>query len=157
MKKYKGVVMGFVAGAMCMVTVTAMAVEADGDCMIMASVDVVGMSHEALEWAREKFHAICPEVDPNKLITNVTHTHTSLRIAAVKKPDTQVGLTLPDRFSPSLCPKARSTKLLLTVTKAFFRMRKEQISLPQRLLLPQSAHGSQEKNLFTPTSSAEPQ
>ncbi len=96
------------------ITVTAMAVEADGDCMIMASVDVVGMSHDALEWAREKFHAICPDVDPNKLFTNVTHTHTSLRIAAVKKPDTTVGFNTPRQILAEFMPEGKEYKALVT-------------------------------------------
>lgn len=96
------------------ITVTAMAVEADGDCMIIASVDVVGMSHDALEWAREKFHAICPEVDPNKLFTNVTHTHTSLRIAAVKKPDTTVGFNTPRAILAEFMPEGKEYKALVT-------------------------------------------
>jgi hypothetical protein len=81
--------------------------------MIVASVDVVGMSHEALEWAREKFHAICPEVDPNKLITNVTHTHTSLRIAAVKKPDTTVGFNTPRQILAEFMPEGKEYKALV--------------------------------------------
>jgi len=59
------------------ITATAMAVEADGDCMIMVSCDLTSISTYILGKAREKFAAICPEVDPKKLMLAATHTHTS--------------------------------------------------------------------------------
>jgi len=63
------------------ISVTAMAVESDGEQMIMASVDVVSMVDAQIELAREKFAKLTSEVDPKKLIVNVTHTHTSLVMA----------------------------------------------------------------------------
>lgn len=59
------------------ITATAMAVEADGDCMIMVSADLTSVSEHILNKARDKFAAICPEVDPKKIIVAATHTHTS--------------------------------------------------------------------------------
>ena len=63
------------------ITVTAMAVEADGNQMIMASVDVAAFSETQLSMAREKFAKLTSEIDPRKLIVCVTHTHTSLVMA----------------------------------------------------------------------------
>lgn len=63
------------------ITVTAMAVEGDGNQMIIASVDVVSMTEGQIALAREKFAKLVPDVDPRKLIINVTHTHTSLVMA----------------------------------------------------------------------------
>lgn len=59
------------------ITATAMAVEADGDCAIIISGDLVCIPSCVLERTREKFAAICPEMDPGKIILAATHTHTS--------------------------------------------------------------------------------
>lgn len=59
------------------ITATAMAVEADGDCMIMVSCDLTSIQNYVLEISREKFAKICPEVDPKKVILAATHTHNS--------------------------------------------------------------------------------
>ncbi len=63
------------------ITATAMAVEADGNQMIMVSVDVVGMTEWQINLARKKFAKLTNEVDPRNIIVNVTHTHTSLVMA----------------------------------------------------------------------------
>lgn len=62
------------------ITVTAMAVEANGEQMIMASADVVSLTDVQLELAREKLAKILDGFDPKKLIVAATHTHTSLKI-----------------------------------------------------------------------------
>ncbi len=59
------------------ITATAMAVEADGDCMILVSCDLTGINTYVLEKTRKKFTVLCPEVDPKKIILAATHTHTS--------------------------------------------------------------------------------
>lgn len=63
------------------ITVTAMAVEADGNQMIMVSVDIVSMTEGQIAIVREKFAKLTSEIDPRKLIVCVTHTHTSLVMA----------------------------------------------------------------------------
>ncbi len=59
------------------ISATAMAIEADGDCMVMVSCDLTNIQDYVLEIAREKFAKMCPNVDPKKLILAATHTHTS--------------------------------------------------------------------------------
>lgn len=73
------------------ITATAMAVEADGDCMIMVSCDLTSISSYILEKARDKFAAICPEVDPKKIMLAATHTHTSHTLG--QKDPTSSGFT----------------------------------------------------------------
>ena len=63
------------------ISVTAMAVESNGEQMIIASVDVVSLPLGLVNLAREKFAKICPGVDPRKLIAGATHTHTSLQLS----------------------------------------------------------------------------
>lgn len=59
------------------ISVTAMAVEADGDAMIMVSADIILCTEALLALARDKFADMCAEVDPMKLMVAATHTHTS--------------------------------------------------------------------------------
>ena len=63
------------------ITVTAMAVESEGEQMILVSADVVSVNGHVLECAREKFAALTDEVDAKKLIVCATHTHTSMRLS----------------------------------------------------------------------------
>jgi len=66
------------------ITATAMAVEADGDVMILVSCDVVKVSTAAMETIREKLIAMAPDFPVEKLIVSATHSHTSLSIADPK-------------------------------------------------------------------------
>lgn len=59
------------------ISVTAMAVEADGDAMIMVSADIILCTEALLALARGKFSDMCAEVEPMKLMVAATHTHTS--------------------------------------------------------------------------------
>ena len=59
------------------ITVTAMAVEADGEEMILVSADVVKCEDWMLALARKKFNEFNLGVDANKLMVAATHTHTS--------------------------------------------------------------------------------
>ncbi len=63
------------------ISVTAMAVESNGEQMIIASVDVVNLPLGLINLAREKFGKICSGVDPRKLIVGATHTHTSMKLS----------------------------------------------------------------------------
>ncbi|MBQ4088210.1 MAG: hypothetical protein IJC78_08195 [Clostridia bacterium] len=62
------------------ITVTAMAVEADGEQMVLVSVDVVSLPDSVIELAREKLAKLTSEVAPEKVIVGATHTHTSLKL-----------------------------------------------------------------------------
>lgn len=59
------------------ITATAMAVECDGEEMIMVSADLGGIPDFLLRAVRERFVALTDEVSPSKLIVAATHTHTS--------------------------------------------------------------------------------
>ncbi len=59
------------------ITVTAMAVEAGGEQMILVSADLVGFGEELLRLTREKFDKFGVGVDAKKLVVAVTHSHTS--------------------------------------------------------------------------------
>ncbi len=66
------------------ISVTAMAVESNGEVMILASCDIVKVSTAAMETIREKFTAICPDFPAEKLMVAATHSHTSLSLADPK-------------------------------------------------------------------------
>ena len=59
------------------ITATAMAVESDGEQMILVSADLPGIPAFLMTLVREKFAKICDEFDPMKIIIAATHTHTS--------------------------------------------------------------------------------
>lgn len=59
------------------ITVTAMAVEADGEQMILVSADVVSFSEGLLRMARQKFEKFGTGVDAKKIVVAATHSHTS--------------------------------------------------------------------------------
>ena len=66
------------------ITVTALAVEGDGDQMILVSADLVSINPYVLGLAREKLANLSPDIDVKKLIVCATHTHTSMRTATSK-------------------------------------------------------------------------
>ena len=57
-------------------TATAMAVEADGEQMIIVSTDLVGVSYNLMESIREKLADNTVGIDPMKIIVAAIHTHT---------------------------------------------------------------------------------
>ncbi len=67
------------------ISVTAMAVESDGDEMILISADILNIGTGVLELAREKLSHLLPDFPTEKLVVAATHTHTSLAIADVGK------------------------------------------------------------------------
>ncbi|MBQ8528785.1 MAG: hypothetical protein IJ459_03515 [Clostridia bacterium] len=66
------------------ISATAMAVEADGEQMIMVSADLGGIPEFLLSMIRENFARLTDELAPEKLIVAVTHTHTSHVLEAPK-------------------------------------------------------------------------
>ena len=66
------------------ITVTAMAVEAGDEQMIMVSADLGGIQDFLMELVREKFAKLCKDLNPMKIIIAATHTHTSHTLAAPK-------------------------------------------------------------------------
>ena len=67
------------------ITVTAMAVQANGDEMIIVSADVITFNDQLLQMTRDKFKKLTLEVRPEKLIVAATHSHTSLVMRAPQK------------------------------------------------------------------------
>ena len=59
------------------ITATAMAVESQGEVMILVSADLGGIPGFLIDLVREKFAELNKEVDPMKIIIAATHTHTS--------------------------------------------------------------------------------
>ncbi|MCD6362346.1 MAG: hypothetical protein J7M38_15925 [Armatimonadetes bacterium] len=57
-------------------TLTALAIEADGEQAILVSIDNVGVDSVVLERTREALQERLPDVDPRKVVVNATHTHT---------------------------------------------------------------------------------
>ena len=66
------------------ITSTAMAVESDGEQMILVSADLGGVPEFLINAVREKVAAVTSEIDPMKIILAATHTHTSHTLGAPK-------------------------------------------------------------------------
>ena len=64
------------------ISATAMAVESDGEQMILVSADLGSIPGFLLNVVREKFAALAPDFDPKKIIVGATHTHTSHTLGA---------------------------------------------------------------------------
>ena len=90
------------------ITVTALAIDADGKQMILASLDVVGFAEAQIEIAREKLAALTNEIDPRNLIVCVTHTHTSLVMASSLNPnDVKVGFAEKKKILNEFLPAGK--------------------------------------------------
>ena len=64
------------------ITTTAMAVESNGDQMILVSADLGGIPDFVMSSVREKVAKACSEIDTSKIIIAATHTHTSHTLGA---------------------------------------------------------------------------
>lgn len=73
-------------------TVTAMAIEADGEEAIIVSADIGETQPYLINLAREKYVALGGELDPKKVIIGATHTHSSHTFA---NPADNIGVTPP--------------------------------------------------------------
>ncbi len=84
------------------ITATAMAVEADGDSMIMVSCDLTGIDLYVLNLVREKVAKLCPETDVEKIMLAATHTHTSHTLGKPDSTSSSFGdiETLMNEFAP---------------------------------------------------------
>lgn len=59
------------------VTVTALAVESDGESLIMCSCDLINIGKALVQDVRDIVSEQCSEIDTDKIIISATHSHTS--------------------------------------------------------------------------------
>lgn len=103
------------------ITVTAMAVESDGEQMILVSADVVSLWEGHMEMSREKLAKILPEFDVNKLVAAATHTHTSHRMSVperVKKQNSPAKQILDEFLPKKYTPLVEPDKTVMTPAEA---------------------------------------
>ena len=93
------------------ITATAMAVEADGDEMIIVSADMTGINDYLMSIIRERFTAICKDFDANKIIVSATHTHNSHTIVSGKKDEGFEWLS--ERILGEFMPEGKNYKKLV--------------------------------------------
>lgn len=87
------------------ITATAMAVEADGDQLIMVSADMTTIPVFLMNMVRRNFAALTDEVDPMKLTVSATHTHTSHTIASPESVSGTNLLTTKDILAEFMPPE----------------------------------------------------
>jgi len=96
------------------ITATAMAVETNGETMILVSADVTSIPEYLLAIARRKFAELCDEVDPMKIIVAATHTHTSHTFAPPKGPGELAPMTNTKAILSEFMPEDKEYKALVT-------------------------------------------
>ncbi len=94
------------------ITATAMAVEADGEQMIMISADMTSIPDYIMEMAREKFSKRVSDFDPRKIIIAATHTHTSHTIA--NPAATGASVTAQRKILNEFLPEGKNYERLVT-------------------------------------------
>lgn len=94
------------------ITATAMAVEADGDEMIIVSADMVNIPDFLMREVRQKLSEICKDFDSRKLIVAATHTHTSHTIA--EKKEGQSTINTARNILEEFLPDGKSYEKLIT-------------------------------------------
>ena len=94
------------------ITVTAMAVEADGEEMILVSADIIKCEEWLLSLAREKFVLYDTGVDARKLMVAATHTHTSHVLCASK--DETVSTMATTKILEEFLPSGKKYTKLVT-------------------------------------------
>ena len=67
------------------VTATAMAVESDGDQMVLVSVDIEGIGYNLVEGIRKNLEGNAEGLDPMKVVYFATHSHTSMEYTAYNR------------------------------------------------------------------------
>lgn len=92
------------------ITATAMAVESNGEQMIIVSADLTSVSTDLVEAVREKLKKVCIDFDCQKLIIAATHTHTSHTIAGKN----DIGFTSAKKVLEEFLPENSGYKELVT-------------------------------------------
>lgn len=64
------------------ITATAMAIEADGNQVVIVSVDIVKIEASLLKAIRDKISKLTDEIDPMNVIVGATHSHTSIECSS---------------------------------------------------------------------------
>ena len=95
------------------ITVTAMAVESGEEQLILMSADLPSIDLPLVEEARNRFHAMCPEVDPQALVVSATHTHASLKLAPIPQKE-KTGFSANVNILSEFLPEDKQYKPLVT-------------------------------------------
>lgn len=96
------------------ITVTAMAVESEGEIMILCSCDLGGIPDYLLALVREKFSSLNTEVDPMKIILAATHTHTSHTLGEPKNDKYKNPIASSKDILKEFMPEDKEYKALVT-------------------------------------------
>ena len=114
------------------ITVTAMAVEADGNEMIIVSADVIYLNQNLLAYCRKRFEQLTKEIASDKLIVCATHTHTSLKMKAPE--DSSANLLNVDILKEFL-PKGKEYKEHVASDDSVMTMEEAGIFVAEKIAL----------------------
>ena len=109
-------------GVLDSLTVTAMVLESKGETSseraIFVSCDIIGIKSELLTAVQNQLKDLLPEIKPEEIILNATHTHTAPLIGSETDSKSQYGIVL-EAMSPTECLKYVSEKIALAVVNAW--------------------------------------
>ncbi len=77
------------------ITVNALAIESNGEQLIMLSCDITGLSGRIVGMVRDKVRQMAPEIDVAKVIMNATHTHCTGDVNGIGMAVTGVDFPIP--------------------------------------------------------------
>lgn len=69
--------MRIIRGVLDPITVTALVVENNGDIAVFLSGDMIDCRNNVLDALRTRVHQVYPQIPPEKILINTTHTHTA--------------------------------------------------------------------------------
>ncbi len=96
------------------ITATAMAVEADGEQMIMVSADMTSLPEYIMDITRKKFAKEVSDLDPMKIIIAATHTHTSHTVAPTAEYKAENPIATTKEILAEFMPPEKEYKALVT-------------------------------------------
>ena len=114
------------------ITVTAMAVESDGNEMIMVSADVIYVDQNLLAYTRKRFTELTTEISADKLIVSATHTHTSLQMKAPVNNGTNLSTV---GILEEFLPEGKSYRRLVTPDDSVMTMEEGGIFVAEKIAL----------------------
>ena len=129
------------------ITVTAMAVEANGEQMILVSADVVDFSEELLSLTRKKFDQFKTGFDAKKIVVAATHTHTSHVMEAEGEHESRIATV--DILGEFLPEGKGYTKLVMPNSEVMTPMEAGEFVSDKVALAAKKAWENREEALFT--------
>ena len=115
------------------ITATALAIESNGDSMIMVSADMTSIPEYLLSRVRKKIANEIPDFDPMKLMIAATHTHTSHTLADPDACDKKAEIAGTKGILAEYMPPEKEYKPLVTADDSVIDPKEATIFVADRI------------------------